>query len=44
MKAWLALPVALANSQARIHLYNAGETNLRNTPGITVKSWKEAAQ
>lgn len=40
----LALPVALAQSRVRVHLYNNGETNLRNSPSILVKSWKDAGQ
>lgn len=40
----LTLPVALAESRARVHLYSGGEHHLRNAPGITVKSWKEAAR
>lgn len=37
----LALPLALVGSEARIHLYNGGETHLRNAPGVVVKSWKD---
>lgn len=37
----LALPVALAGSNAKVHVYDGGATHLRNAPGVTVKSWKE---
>jgi hypothetical protein len=40
----LALPLALAGSKARVHLYDAGETHLRSAAGITIKSWKEASK
>lgn len=39
----LALPVALAASSLKVHVYEGGVTHLRNTPGVTVKSWKELA-
>ncbi len=38
----LALPLALADSNVRVHLYGGGGlTHLRSTEGVTVKSWKE---
>jgi hypothetical protein len=37
----LALPVALSGSPVKVRLYDGGVTHLRNTPGVTVKSWKE---
>lgn len=37
----LALPVALSDSPVRVQVYDGGVTHLRNTPGVTVKSWKE---
>lgn len=37
----LALPLALAGSDVRVRVYNDGQTHLRNSPGVLVKSWKE---
>lgn len=35
----ITLPIALRGSGLKVHIFNDGSTNLRNTPGVFVHSW-----